>query len=91
MLDEFLTYESKFYISLFIIALWINFRNIYLYNSFVILRREFQATLMVILIYCFNIEPLCVPLFLLILAIISYKSIRKRKRRENIVWDEDVN
>lgn len=86
MLDEYLTYETKFYVSLLVVALWINFRNIYFYNSFTMLRREFQAILVVILIYCFNTEPLSLPIFLIILGLISYKSIRKRKQRE-IQWE----
>ena len=89
MLDEYLNYDIKFYISLFFIALWINFRNVYFYNSFTMLRREFQSLLVIILIYCFHLEPLSLPIFLFVLAIVSYKSIRKRKKIERVVWDDD--
>lgn len=70
LLDNYLTFNQKTYISIFTSMIWIYYRNLGCYA--LLPRKNIMASILVsIWMYCNYIEPLSVPIGLIIMCIFS--------------------
>ena len=91
LFDKYFSNKTKLYISIISIALWFNYNTVYINNAFFVLSKEVQTILLIGIIYLHNLDTITTPIILIIISILSYITIKKRKRRESIQWNLNLN
>ena len=91
LFDKYITDKTKLYISIITISIWFYYNNVYINNAFFVLSKELQAVLLIGIIYLHHLDTITTPIILIMISILSYITIKKRRKRESIRWNPQLN